>query len=175
MITCFLLAREPLISIQMRHNCQHDAAANLILSSQWISYLLLFLLIPNYLHLAGYMSDVLSTNTHTAQYQTVIRSTWTIACRNSEQVLRDAIFTQWESNQYKRTDRWYSQGSDWLGRVTWCFFTPSKSSSAPPLDKIKRDSSICKVWCLWHLDSLLVRVHHQWGQFGQKKMLSFCI
>lgn len=29
----------------------------------------------------------------------------------------------------------YSQGCDWPGRVTWCSFTPSNNSSAPPLDR----------------------------------------
>ena len=41
--------------------------------------------------------------THTAQYQTLIHSTWIIACRNSEQVLQDTLFTQLKCNQYTHT------------------------------------------------------------------------
>lgn len=44
----------------------------------------------------------------------------------------------------------YSQGSDWPGRVTWCSFTPSNSSSAPPLDRKTVRIRWTKSVFLWH-------------------------
>lgn len=63
-------------------------------------------------------------------------------CKSFQNTLILAGNYKWCTNQLcficcysvKLSNRfWYSQGSGWQGKVTWCFLTPSNKSSAPPL------------------------------------------
>lgn len=63
-------------------------------------------------------------------------------CQLMKLLYKPALFRSFElSNRF-----WYSQGSGWQGKVTWCFLTPSNKSSAPPL-KWKQRSTEILLYC----------------------------
>lgn len=63
-------------------------------------------------------------------------------CQLMKLLYKPALF-----HSFKLSNRfWYSQGSGWQGKVTWCFLTPSNKSSAPPL-KWKQWSTEILLYC----------------------------